>query len=230
VSDEPILVSRMEDAAAVAQRAADLVVAAIASARTLHGAAHIALAGGTTPRRCYELLSTMLDDWSDVHLWYGDERCVPPDDPDANALMVHQALRAPGAVEHRMRGELGPDAGAAQYAQELGDTVLDLTLLGIGPDGHTASLFPNHPLLEATGIAVGVHDSPKPPPERITLTLGKLNESRRIVVLADGAGKADAVARILAGPDRATPASLLDHGRTELVVDPAALGAPAADG
>jgi 6-phosphogluconolactonase len=223
MSDDPIVLSRMDDREAVAQRAADVVLATITSTRTLAGEAHLALAGGTTPRRCYELLSEMLDDWSDIHLWYGDERCVAPDDPEANAAMVRQALRAPGAIEHRMRGELGPDAGAEAYSAELGDTVLDITLLGIGPDGHTASLFPNHPLLDATGVAVGVHDSPKPPPQRITLTLGKLNESRRIVVMADGAGKADAVERILAGPDRATPSSLLARDRLELIVDAAAL-------
>jgi 6-phosphogluconolactonase len=220
-----IQVSRMDDAEAVARRGADVIVAAITSARALHGEAHLALAGGTTPRRCYELLSEMLGDWTDIHLWYGDERCVAPDDPDSNALMVHEALVAPGAIEHLMPGELGPDAGAKAYAAELGDTVLDVTLLGIGPDGHTASLFPNHPLLDARGAAAGIHDSPKPPPERITLTLEKINESHRIVVLAAGAGKADAVARILAGPDRATPASLLARDRVELVVDAAALTA-----
>jgi 6-phosphogluconolactonase len=220
---DSIVVSREPDGEAVALRAARVTVAAIAAARLLHGVAHLALAGGTTPRRCYELLGPMLDDWTGVHLWYGDERCVAADHPDANALMVHQALVAPGALEHVMPGTLGPDAGAATYAAELGDTVLDVTHLGIGPDGHTASLFPNHPLLDATGVAVGVHDSPKPPPERITLTLAKLNQSHRILVLADGAGKADAVERILAGPDRATPASLLDRGRVELIVDAAAL-------
>ncbi len=218
-----IQVSRTDDAEGVAQRGADVIVAAITSARVLHGEAHLALAGGTTPRRCYELLSEMLDDWSEVHLWYGDERCVAPDDPDSNALMVHEALIAPGAIEHRMLGELGPEAGAAAYAEELGDTVIDVMLLGIGPDGHTASLFPNHPQLDAPGIAIGISDSPKPPPQRITLTLSKINESRRILVLAAGAGKADAVARILSGPDRSTPASLLDRDRLELVVDAAAL-------
>jgi 6-phosphogluconolactonase len=229
VSD-PIVVSREPDAEAVARRAAQVTVAAIAAARMVHGVAHLALAGGTTPRRCYELLGPMLDDWTDVHLWYGDERCVAPDHPDANALMIHQSLVAPGAVEHPMGGELGPDEGAAAYAAELGDTVLDVTHLGIGPDGHTASLFPHHPLLDAEGVAVGVHDSPKPPPQRITLTLRKINESHRILVLAAGASKADAVQRILAGPDRGTPASLLDRGKVELVVDDAALVAPPADG
>ena len=95
--------------------------------------------------------------------------------------------------------------------------MFDVLHLGVGPDGHCASLFPNHPLLDATGAAAGVHDSPKPPPERITLTLPTLNASRRILMIVTGAEKADAVARILAGPDRATPSSLIDRwqGRTD---------------
>ncbi len=220
---DPLVVSREPDAETAARRAAEVTAAAIDAARTLHGVAHLGLTGGTTPRRCYELLGPMLDDWTDIHLWYGDERCVGPDDPDANALMVHQTLVAPGAIEHPMPGALGPDAGAAAYSDELGDTVLDVLHLGVGPDGHCASLFPNHPLLDATGVAVGVHDSPKPPPERITLTLPKLNSSRRILVIVTGAEKADAVARILAGPDRATPSSMLDRSKVELIVDAAAL-------
>jgi 6-phosphogluconolactonase len=220
-----IVVSREPDPEAVAQRAAEVTIAAIAAARTLHGVAHLCLTGGTSPRRCYELMGPMLDDWSDIHLWYGDERCVAPDHEDSNTLMVHQALVAPGSVEHRMEGELGPDAGATAYAAELGETVFDVLHLGVGPDGHCASLFPNHPLLDATGAAAGVHDSPKPPPERITLTLPTLNASRRILMIVTGAEKADAVAAILAGPDRATPSSLIDHGRLELIVDSAALTA-----
>jgi len=220
---DPIVVSREPDAEAVAQRAAEVTADAVAAARTLHGVAHLCLTGGTTPRRCYELLGPLLHDWSDVHLWYGDERCVPPDHPDANALMVHQSLVAPGATEHLMPGELGPDEGAAAYAAELGDTVFDVLHLGVGPDGHCVSLFPNHPLLDATGVAVGVHDSPKPPPQRITLTLPKLNSSKRILMIITGDEKADAVTRILEGPDRDTPSSLIDRGRLELIVDEAAL-------
>jgi 6-phosphogluconolactonase len=217
-------VIRLADAEEVATRAAEAVATAVASARALKGAAHLCLTGGSTPRRCYELLGPLLDSWEDVHLWYGDERCVPPDHPESNARMVHEALVAPGAVEHRMPGELGPERGAEAYAQELGDTVFDLALNGMGPDGHTASLFPGHALLDAGVRVAGVHDSPKPPPERITLTLPALNASHHLMLLVTGADKADALARVLAGPDRGTPASMLEREKLDIVADDAALG------
>ena len=168
-------VIRCADGEDVATRAADAIATAVAAARATQGVAHLCLSGGSTPRRCYQLLGSRLDSWEGVHLWFGDERCVPPEDPEANVRMVREALAAPGAVEHRMRGELGPERGASEYAAELGDTVMDLTLCGLGPDGHTASLFPHHPLLDATGLTAGITDSTKPPPERITLTFGALN-------------------------------------------------------
>jgi 6-phosphogluconolactonase len=215
---------RCTDAEEVAARSAEAIATAVAAARATHGEAHLCVAGGSTPRRCYQLLGPLLDTWEHVHLWYGDERCVPPEDPEANVRMVREALIAPGAIEHRMRGELGPDEGAAQYAQELGDTIMDLTLNGMGPDGHTASLFPHHPLLDAKGLTAGISDSPKPPPERITLTLQALNASNRLMLLVAGADKAEALARVLAGPDRGTPASLLDRDKLDVVADAAALG------
>jgi len=217
-------VIRCQDAEEVASRSADAIATAVAAARTIRGVAHLCLTGGSTPRRCYQLLGPLLDSWEDVHLWFGDERCVAPEDPEANVRMVRESLLAPGAVEHRMRGELGPDAGAEAYAQELGDVVMDLTLNGLGPDGHTASLFPGHPQLDATGTTAGVTDSPKPPPERITLTLPALNASRHLMLLVSGEDKADALARVLAGPDRATPASLLDRDKLDVIADEAALG------
>jgi 6-phosphogluconolactonase len=217
-------VVRCTDPEEVAQRCADATATAIGAARAIRGVCHVALCGGSTPRRCYQLLGPLLDSWDNVHLWYGDERCVPPEDEQANVRMVRESLDAPGAVEHRMRGELGPVAGAEAYARELGDTVMDLTLNGLGPDGHTASLFPGHPLLDATAPIAGISDSPKPPPERITMTLPALNASRRLILIVAGADKAAALARVLAGPDRATPASLLDRDKLDVVADAAALG------
>jgi 6-phosphogluconolactonase len=216
-------VIRCTDAEEVAARAADAIATAVASARAIHGVAHFALCGGTTPRRCYQLLGPLLDSWEGVHLWYGDERCVPPEDPEANVRMVREALLAPGATEHRMPGELGPERGAAQYAQELGDTVMDLTLNGMGPDGHTASLFPDHRLLDSGAPIAGISDSPKPPPERITMTLPTLNASHRLMLIVAGEDKAGALAKVLAGPDRGTPASLLDREKLDVVADEAAL-------
>ena len=210
---------------AVALDAAERVALAISAAAASHIShlAHVALAGGTTPMRSYELLGPMLDDWSAVHLWYSDERCVPPDHPDSNHGEAVKRLQAPGAHWHRMPGELGPDQGSARYDAELDATILDLTLLGMGPDGHTASLFPDHKVLGASGVAIGVHDSPKPPPERITLTLDKINESHAILLLVTGEEKAAALARVLDGPDRGTPASLLARDRLTILADEAAL-------
>jgi 6-phosphogluconolactonase len=215
---EPRLVV-LPDSEAVAVRAADDLVAAAEEARAQRGAAHVCLAGGTTPMRCYELLDERLGDWAGIHLWYGDERCVPYDDPESNHGQVLARLQARGATWHPMPATLGPDAGAAAYERELGDVVLDYTHLGIGPDGHTASLFPDHPLLDATSRVVGITDAPKPPPDRITLTLPALNGSRQIVLLATGASKAEPLARVLAGPDPATPASLLERSRLLVLAD-----------
>jgi 6-phosphogluconolactonase len=215
-------VTRVPDAEAAARRAAEVLATAISSARVVHGEAHLGLSGGDTPRRAYELLGPELGDWERVHVWFCDERCVPPDHPDSNAAMVAATLDAPGAKVHRIAGELGPDEAAARYAAELGDTVLDVALLGMGPDGHTASLFPERPELSASGIAVAVRGAPKPPPERVSLTLAKINESARIVLLATDAEKGDAVARLLGDPDPATPASLLRRDRLELIADEAA--------
>ncbi len=183
------------------------------------GARNVVLAGGTTPMRAHELLGPLVRDWSDVHLWFGDERCVPPDDPESNYGQAAARLDAPGATWHRMRGELGPEAGAAAYAEELGDTPLDLVVLGMGPDGHTASLFPNHPGLLAEGSVIGIHDSPKPPPERITLTLPRINVATKIVLAVSGEEKRAAFERVLADPDDATPASLLARDRLLLISD-----------
>ncbi len=221
----PVQLVRQPDPESLARHAARDLVASIHDAREARGSAHVALAGGSTPMRCYELLDGQLADWSGVHLWYSDERCVPFDDPESNHGQVKERLKARGAVWHPMPGTLGPAEGALEYGRELGATVLDVCHLGMGPDGHTASLFPNHPLLDAHGVTAGISDSPKPPPERITLTLPKINESRRIVLLVTGEGKTEALARVMAGPDRTYPASLLDRAKLLVMADNAALPA-----
>jgi 6-phosphogluconolactonase len=219
-----LVLTRTADAEQAARRAADVLATALDGARTVRGAAHAALAGGSTPRRAYQLLGPLLPDWTSVHFWFGDERCVPPDDAESNFAMVAQSLDARGSTVHRIRGELGAEAAAAGYAEELGDLTLDVALLGLGEDGHTASLFPGHAEVRATGVAVAVHDAPKPPPDRVSLTLDVLNASRRIVLLVAGASKAEPLARVLAGADEATPASLLDRDKLEVIADAAALG------
>jgi 6-phosphogluconolactonase len=190
----------------------------------------IVLTGGSTPKRAYELAAGLEPDWSKTELWWGDERAVPPDDANSNYGMAKAALLdriaiAPRAV-HRMRGELGREAGADAYETELDDAMLDLVLLGIGPDGHVASLFPNQPTLEVRDRrVVGAEAHLAPLVDRITLTVPALRSGREVLFLVTGADKADAVARAFAGdPDPATPASLVrsESGRTSVVLDAAA--------
>ncbi|HEY6876168.1 MAG TPA: 6-phosphogluconolactonase [Candidatus Dormibacteraeota bacterium] len=182
----------------VARTAADEIVAALAA-----GSRTLVLAGGNTPKRCYELLAQKSGiAWGRVTVLFGDERCVPPDDPESNFRMAREALLdqvSPASV-HRIAGELGPDEAAKAYDSLVGGLApLDLVLLGVGEDGHTASLFPGHPELQAKGWAVAVRNSPKPPPDRVSLTLDALRGARRVIVLAAGAGKSDAVAKARRG-------------------------------
>lgn len=161
------------------------------------GARTLVLAGGTTPARCYELLAEMEVEWARIAVLFGDERCVAPDHPDSNYRMARETLldKVAPATVHRMPAELGPDEGAKEYARTIATLVpLDVVILGIGEDGHTASLFPNHPILKATGLVAGIKNSPKPPPERVTLTLPTIQGAKQVIVLATGTGKAEAVA------------------------------------
>ncbi len=179
----------LDGAEEVAAAAADLVAADIEG-----GLRTLVLAGGSTPRRAYELLAERPLPWGRVAALFGDERCVPPEDPESNYWMAHEVLLRrvhPGTV-HRMPGELGAEVAATLYdgiVQAL--SPLDLVLLGMGPDGHTASLFPGHPELQSGGCAVAVHGAPKPPPDRVSLTLGALRAARRVVVIVTGADKAE---------------------------------------
>jgi 6-phosphogluconolactonase len=223
------------DAESAARAAADLLAALIAEAQVARGVGHVALAGGNTPRRTYELLGPLLADPANIEWWFGDERCVPADDPDSNYRLVLETLLRTPAIPidrvHRIRGELDPAKAADHYSAELRGTAplddngvprLDVAFLGLGEDGHTASLFPGDPALEIRDrLAVSVVAA-KPPPNRITLTLPVLRTARATIILATGAGKRDAVARVLAGPDPATPASLLDASSLTLVLDEAA--------
>ena len=181
---------------ATAEEVAEAAAAEIAD--VLRGGAQtLVLAGGTTPKRCYELLAELDVQWGRVTVLFGDERCVPPDHPDSNYRMVKESLldRVAPATVYRMPAELGPDEGADAYAEVVANVApLDLVLLGVGEDGHVASLFPGHPLLGATGLTAGIHDSPKPPPERVTLTLEAIRDAGRVLIIATGSGKADAVA------------------------------------
>ncbi|HJQ52066.1 MAG TPA: 6-phosphogluconolactonase [Gaiellaceae bacterium] len=191
----------------------------------------VVLTGGSTPRQAYEIAAELEPNWSRVELWWGDERCVPPDDERSNYGMAKEALldrleQQPESV-HRIRGELGRDAGADEYAQELAAVgTFDLVLLGLGPDGHIASLFPGFPTLDVTDRdALGSEAGHEPFVDRISLTLPRICASRELLFLVAGEDKADAVSRAFAGePSHETPGSLAraTDGTTLAVVDRAA--------
>ena len=194
---------------------------------TARAGGQIALAGGSTPRRAYELAAGLEPDWSGVELWWGDERCVPPDDERSNFRLARESLldrleRGPVTL-HRILGELGAEAAAAAYDAELRGVTLDLVVLGIGADGHTASLFPHaRALAERERLALPVVH---PDVDRVTLTPLPLRAAAHVLFLAVGAEKAQAVGRAFAGaPDARTPASLVrsQHGTTTLAADRAA--------
>jgi 6-phosphogluconolactonase len=213
--------------AADAEEASVRAAAALAAAARAGGS--ISLAGSNTPRRSYELLAAEPGiDWSRVHIWFGDERCVPPDSPDSNYRMAHETLISrvdiPPSNVHRIRGEDEPEAAAAAYSEEIRGLALDLALLGLGPDGHTASLFPDSPALDVRDRQAVAVTASKPPPRRITLTLPVFERAAAVLVLAPGASKADAIAAVLRGPDPHYPASLLPADRTTILTDTA--GAP----
>jgi 6-phosphogluconolactonase len=220
------------DAEGVADHAARQLAARIDEARAYGRDIHVALAGGGTPQRAYELLSEVEGAWGHVHLWLGDERCVPHDHPEANVRMVRESLR-PDAREqppvlHALPSPERPEDAAWLYGLELREAVprerFDVMLLGMGPDGHTASLFPGHPALAAEAApCVPVRDAPKPPPERVTMTLPVLRGARFTLLLATGAEKADALARVRDG-DRSVPVALLGDGLDEIACDAAAAG------
>jgi 6-phosphogluconolactonase len=207
----------LEDPEAVARAAAQLVADAIRG-----GVRSLALAGGSTPRRAYQLLSERRLKWGPVAVLFGDERCVAPDHPESNYWTAKEELLDkvfPGTV-HRMPGELGAEHAAALYegvVQRL--SPLDLVLLGMGPDGHTASLFPGHRALMATGHVVAVHEAPKPPLDRVSLTLRALREAHRVVFLVTGEDKAQALFHAQRGT---VPAGMIPEA--EFLVDRPAAG------
>jgi 6-phosphogluconolactonase len=184
------------DAEAVARDAAGAIERAIVSSPAGESF-HLALAGGTTPKRVYELLAARPVPWSRVQIWFGDERCVAPDHADSNYAMARAALleraKLSPANVHRMRGELADfDAAAREYERELPQR-FDLLLLGIGPDGHTASLFPGSSALREKERRVVHVVGAKPPPNRLTITPPVIAAAVRVLVLATGAEKKSAV-------------------------------------
>jgi 6-phosphogluconolactonase len=211
------------------------------------GGGDIVLTGGSTPRAAYERFASEATaiglDLSRTTLWLGDERCVAPDDERSNYRMIKESMLDPLAgatapVMHRIRGELGPDAGAADYARTLayhGPPRFDLLLLGIGSDGHCASLFPGQDTLaQRCGLMVGCEQAGLEPfVPRVSMTFTAIALARHIVVLASGASKAEPIARAFgpdAVPDPEVPSSLLAPaaGPITVLCDPAAAAGLAA--
>ena len=222
----------------LAEAAAERFVNSAQEAITQQGRFSVALAGGNTPKRVYELLASERFkgrvEWPKVHLFFGDERCVPPDHPDSNYRMANEALIThvpiPPANVHRMAGEGEPSVSALLYETEMRQFVgnvtwpsFDLVLLGLGKDGHTASLFPQTKALTEQGMwvvanwveSLGVH--------RLTMTAPVLNHGRRIIFLVTGSDKAKALKEVLMGPrdPLRLPAQLIDpsEGTCEWLVD-----------
>ena len=198
-------------------------------AEAARAGAEIALTGGSTPRRAYELAALRESDWSRAGAWWGDERCVPPDDERSNYRLARESLldrlARPPRV-HRIRGELDPAEAADEYERELGDTRLDFVLLGIGPDGHVASLFPGTPTVEERERRVVAAEAGLEPfVPRVTLTLPVLCAAPAVLFLVTGEEKAGAARAAFAGePTPRTPASLVraGDGSTVAILDRAA--------
>lgn len=185
--------SQAEINQATTQRILEAAKEAIAK----YGSFLIVLAGGSTPKSVYELLAKADADWSKWHIYYNDDRCLPVDDADRNSLMAAKAwldhVAIPKSQIHDIPTELGAVEGAKAYANTLaGVRTFDLVLLGLGEDGHTASLFPGH-AVDNSADAVPVFNSPKPPAERVTISQNRLNDTYEVIFLVTGAGKQEAV-------------------------------------
>lgn len=208
---------------------ADAALARIVKARDACGGAfRIVLAGGRTPRALYERLARLKLDWRGWQFYFGDERCLPVGDRERNSTLAKETWLGhishdPGAV-HDIPAEAGAEVGARRYAETLaGVPDFDLVLLGLGEDGHTASLFPGNGWGEGITApdTLAVRNSPKPPRERVSLSAARLNRAARVLFLVSGAGKRAALARWRAG--ERLPASVI-HGRSgaEVLADAAA--------
>lgn len=212
----------LENPRAVAEEAARRVRDAAQRAISERGVFRIVLAGGRTPRDMHLLLARVDTDWTRWRVYFGDERCLPANDNERNSEAAKVALldRVPIPAQsiHPIPAELGAEAAAAAYAPLVAAALpFDLVTLGVGEDGHTASLFPGraYPVAE---IVHAVHDAPKPPPDRVSLSAGALSRAREILILATGAGKRDAVAAWRAG-DALPVASVAGKTAVDVLLD-----------
>jgi 6-phosphogluconolactonase len=236
------------DAQVLAAATAARLLTRILDAQSLHRPVHAVLTGGTvgiatlTEAANSPLVAAV--DWSGVHLWWGDERFLATGDPERNetqarAALIDALVTTWGLPEHNVHPIAGPDRcaspeeSAAGYAAELATLAapgavpaFDVLLLGMGPDGHVASLFPGLAGLDASGITIGVHDSPKPPTQRISLTFEAINAAQEVWVVIAGAEKAEQAAAALAGQHDVPAARVHGTERTLWLLDTASADAP----
>jgi len=222
------------DASALSAAVATALLERLAEIQAEGRVPAVVLTGGTIADEIHREVARLSPDsgvdWGQVDIWWGDERYVVADSPDRNALQARESLLAHVPVAPERVHEM-PDSSygsvfdaAAAYGDEVravGSGAFDVVMLGVGPDGHVASLFPGFPQLDVDDrVAVAVTDSPKPPPERISLTFGALNRTSAVWFLVSGSGKASAVARALAGDDRhEIPASGVSASETIWFLD-----------
>jgi 6-phosphogluconolactonase len=232
----------MSDPEALAHEAAKRFAELVQEAAGARGRFSVALSGGSTPGRLYELLAgdpyRARIPWHQVHLFWGDERCVPPGDPGSNYRLANETLISqvpiPAENVHRMRGELEPGAAARVYERVLEDFFcgprarFDLVLLGLGEDGHTASLFPDSPVMAEAQrlVAPATALYQDRPAQRMTLTLPAINTSRQVLFLVSGSAKAQVVQAVVEGPEGHLPAQRIQPtaGQLTWLLDAAAAG------
>lgn len=216
-----------EDMQEVARAAAQSVLQSANEAITERGAFHLVLAGGTTPRLAYRRLVEAETDWRRWHIYFGDERCLPIDDRERNSVMAQGAwlkhVAIPPSQIHPIAAELGAAEGARAYSQVIEKVLpFDLVLLGMGEDGHTASLFPGH-LDDVQERVHAVHQAPKPPSDRISLSRYSLCATRKLLLLVTGSAKQAALAKWVSG-ELLPVASLTPECGVELFLDKEAAG------
>ena len=193
------------------QAATQRILQAATEAIAKHGHFLVVLAGGSTPKSVYSLLAKEQADWANWHIYHNDDRCLPIDNAERNSKMARDVwlnhVPVPANQIHDIPAELGNVAGAKAYAETLkGLRAFDLVILGLGEDGHTASLFPDQ-MIDNSAAAVPVFNAPKPPADRITISAKRLNNTNEVMFLVTGAGKQEAVDKWRTG--RSIPATLI---------------------